>query len=305
MLVTGVAGFIGRHVARHFTQQGWTVVGVDMLPAENAPRDNLAQYHRLQLPARELLNLLQSFRPMTCIHCAGRASVPESLADPAADFRDNAVLTFDVLDAIRTRLPTCHFILLSSAAIYGNPVGLPVPESAAPAPVSPYGFHKWQCEVICREFARTHGMQVTAVRVFSAYGPGLRRQVLWDICHKALTGSMLVLLGTGAESRDFVHVRDIARALAVVTEVRQDGEFHVYNVASGIETSIRELAELTLQHLGRSVPLEFDGVNPCGYPVHWQADIRKLQALGFTPKVDLTKGVAAYAQWSRTEILGL
>jgi UDP-glucose 4-epimerase len=305
IVITGVAGFIGRRVARHFTQHGWTVIGVDLVAAENAPRTDLAQYHRMQLPDGRFRELTQAARPAVCIHCAGRASVPESMADPAADFQDNAAVTFHVLETLRISAPSCRFLLLSSAAVYGEPSARPVAEAAPVSPLSAYGFHKLHCEHTCWEYARLYGLQTMAVRIFSAYGPGLRRQVIWDICQKALTSQVVRLQGTGRESRDFIHVQDIARALVLLADAAPPAEgFGVYNLASGVETRIGDLAELTLKCLGRDLPIEFDGLNPTGNPHHWQADVGRLRALGFRPQIDLAHGLAGYAQWSRAEILG-
>src|SRR5438552_189686 len=79
--------------------------------------------------------------------------------------------------------------------------------------LSPYGYHKRQAELICEEFSRVYALPTAVARIFSAYGPGLRRQVVWDICEKALATGKLELRGTGAESRDFIHAADIARGL--------------------------------------------------------------------------------------------
>jgi UDP-glucose 4-epimerase len=304
VLITGVAGFIGRYVARHFFEQGWSVVGIDNSPPENAPLSNLTAYHRLQLPEPNLNNLLQEISPQVCIHCAGRASVGLSVTDPRADFHTNTVLTFELLNALRLYAPTCRFIFLSSAAIYGNPESLPVTENQSCIPLSPYGFHKLQCEQLCLEFAKIYSLPTASLRIFSAYGPGLRRQVLWDICRKAITESSLILQGTGKESRDFIHALDIARALSVVAEFApMQGE--VYNLANGREVYIDELAKLTIDALGLNCAFNFDGIVPVGNPLNWQADISKLQSLGFTPAVSLEKGIKTFATWCRAELVGV
>ena len=93
VLVTGVAGFLGRYIAREFTRLGWRVVGLDAVAAENAPP--AIEYHRMVLPSAELSALVSREKPAACIHCAGRASVAHSLSDPASDFRDSAALTFE------------------------------------------------------------------------------------------------------------------------------------------------------------------------------------------------------------------
>ena len=304
ILVTGVAGFIGRYVARHFSEQGWSVLGIDNSPPENAPLANLSAYHRLQLPDAALNGLLQEYSPQVCIHCAGRASVGLSLTDPAADFYASAALTFEILNALRLNVPSCRFIFLSSAAVYGNPESLPVSETQPPAPLSPYGFHKWQSEQLCLEFAKVYGLPTASLRIFSAYGPGLRRQVLWDICQKVITQNSLTLQGTGKESRDFIHALDIARALSVVaTSAPMQGE--VYNLGSGQEIAIGQLANMVLEALDADCSPEFDGVVPAGTPLNWQADVSKLQALGFSASVPLERGVKTFANWCRAELVGV
>ncbi|MHC5610296.1 MAG: NAD-dependent epimerase/dehydratase family protein [Nostoc sp.] len=304
LLLTGVAGFIGRYVARYFSDQGWSVIGIDSSPPENAPLSNLAAYHRLQLPDPKLNNILQENPPQVCIHCAGRASVGLSVTDPVADFHANTVLTFELLNTLHLYAPDCRFIFLSSAAVYGNPESLPVRETQTIAPISPYGFHKLMCEQLCLEFTKIYGLSTASLRIFSAYGPGLRRQVLWDICQKAITQSSLLLQGTGQESRDFIHALDIARALSVVIEFApMEGE--IYNLGTGREVTISELATMVLESLEQSCQLQFDGVVPTGNPLNWQADISKLKSIGFTPTVELERGVKTFVNWCRAELVGV
>ena len=301
VLITGVAGFIGRYAARHFWELGWTTLGLDIVPPENTPLAHLSEYYCLSLPNARLGEILGKHQPSLCIHCAGRSSVGFSITDPAADFHSSPVLTFEVLNSLRLHAPKCRFIFLSSAAVYGNPKMLPVSETDPPAPISSYGFHKWQCELLCQEFFQVYGLPTASVRIFSAYGPGLRRQVLWDICRKALSREPLTLIGTGKESRDFIHVADISRALETVAiSAPMRGE--VYNLASGREVTIMELAEIILDALGLDCQLQFDGMVPLGTPLNWQANICKLKALGFTPRIELENGIRTFAEWCRAEL---
>jgi UDP-glucose 4-epimerase len=300
VLITGVAGFLGRYVAQHFENAGWSVIGVDQMPVENVQLP-LVRYQRLQLPGAGLAELLQAEAPQACIHCAGCASVGFSLEDPAADFRGNTLLVFEVLEALRHHAPECRFVLLSSAAVYGDPATLPVTEQHALRPLSPYGYHKRQAELLCEEFARIYSLRTASLRIFSAYGAGLRRQVIWDISRRALNGGPLILQGTGAESRDFIHASDVARACwAAANFAPMTGE--VYNAASGRETAISELAEIVLRALGLKNEIKFDGVLPSGTPKNWRADIAKLTSLGFAPLVEPRSGIGDFAAWCRTEL---
>lgn len=300
VLITGVAGFLGRYVARHFAREGWRVVGVDELPPENVRLPAVA-YHRLHLPSPELTALLRTVSPGVCVHCAGRAAVGLSLEDPAADFSGNAVLTFELLDALRRHAPACRFLLLSSAAVYGEPATLPVAETHPLQPLSPYGYHKRAAELLCEEFSRIYALPTASVRIFSAYGPGLRRQVVWDICEKVLTTGQLALRGTGRESRDFIHAADIARALHLLA-VKAPCAGEIYNLANGWEVTIAELAARLIEALGASAQAQFDGVATPGNPLQWQADIAKIRALGFVPAIPLEQGLRAVAAWCAAEL---
>lgn len=304
VLVIGVAGFIGRYVARYFSEQGWSVIGIDSSPPENAPLANLSKYYRLQLPDTKLADILQENSPDLCIHSAGRASVGQSITDPSADFHSGTVLTFEILNSLRLYNPDCRFIFLSSAAVYGNPESLPIKETQSLAPISPYGFHKRQCEQLCLEFTKVYNLKTAIVRIFSAYGPGLRRQVLWDICQKAINQDSLQLQGTGEESRDFIHALDIAKALLVVAQ-SAPMEANIYNLGSGREVAIAQLANLILDALEYEKSPIFDGIVPTGTPYNWQADISKLKALGFNPSVSLEKGIKTFANWCRAELVGV
>lgn len=304
VLVTGVAGFIGRYVARHFSRQGWQVIGTDNSQPENAPLADLSKYQRLQLPTPEFDSLLQTYKPDALIHCAGRASIALSVSDPAPDFYSNTVLTFNILDSLRLNAPTCKFIFLSSAAVYGNPSQLPISETHSTLPISPYGFHKLQSEQLCLEFAKIYSQPTASVRIFSAYGAGLRRQVMWDICQKAISQKNLNLQGTGNESRDFVHALDIARAVDIICD-RAPMFGEVYNLGSGREVSIFELANIVLRALDNDSIPQFDNIVPIGNPLNWQADIANLKKLGFTPNISLEKGIQTFVSWCRAEVVGI
>lgn len=304
LLVTGVAGFIGRYVARYFIEQGWSVIGIDNSPPENAPLANLKEYHRLQLPDPTLAALIASYSPQVFVHCAGRASVGLSITDPVSDFYGNTLLTLEVLNTLRVNAPQCKFVYLSSAAVYGNPQSLPVSEEHSPFPISPYGFHKLQGEQLCLEFSKVYGLATASARIFSAYGPGIRRQVMWDICHKAIFQDSITLQGTGQESRDFIHALEIAKALFVIAnKAPMQGE--VYNLGTGVEVTIAELAGLLLEALDYQGSLKFDGKVSVGNPLNWQAGIAKIQTLGFQPEVRLKQGVRTFANWCRAELVGI
>jgi UDP-glucose 4-epimerase len=303
ILVTGVTGFIGRHVARLFNELGWNVTGLGTSTPENAPLSSLTKYHDLALPSSELADLVQEVKPLVCIHCAGRASVPLSVSQPYEDFNANVNVTLSLLETLRLFAPQCRIIYLSSAAVYGNPNSLPISENHIVAPISPYGFHKLISETLCQEYCNIYGLKIISVRIFSAYGPGIRRQVIWDISRKILTQPVLKLQGTGLESRDFIHVQDVVRALSILVD-NASFNAETYNIASGQETTIKDLAMLIIDKLDKSTAIEFDGVVPTGNPSNWKGNIEQLSRLGFKPQISLEQGISVYAQWCRAEVIG-
>jgi UDP-glucose 4-epimerase len=304
VLITGVAGFIGRYTAQYFSAEGWSVIGIDHASPENAPLSSLSAYYNLHLPNKAFRDLLQKHSPDVFIHCAGRSSVGFSIVEPSSDFYDSTVLSFEILNSLRLHAPRCRFVFLSSAAVYGNPESLPVKETDPTDPISPYGFHKWHCEQLCLEFWKIYGMSTASLRLFSAYGPGLRRQVLWDICQKIHVHKSLLLQGTGKESRDFIHAIDIARASRIVAaKAPMQGE--VYNVGSGQEVAIEELTRMILAATESKLSPHYDGTVPPGTPMNWQADISKLKSLGFTPSIPFAQGVTSYVSWCHAELFGI
>lgn len=298
VLVTGAAGFIGQHIVSEMAACGWAVIGLDQRSFSKALflQQKITEWHEVTLPSPDLERLLARLHPNALIHVAGPASVPMSMRDPAIDFSLSVPVFFQILDAVRRHAPECRIIFLSSAAVYGNPTKLPITEDASLQPISPYGFHKLICEKLAEEFQGLYKVRVCSIRIFSAYGPSLRQQVLWDICQKALHEPVVKLLGNGEETRDFIHVNDIAKAVAYLV-TREVFLVNTYNLGSGEETSIHRLAKILLAALGQSKEIRFTSTRREGDPLRWQADMTLLSRLGYHPLISLAEGATEYARW--------
>jgi UDP-glucose 4-epimerase len=301
VLILGVAGFLGRYIAHEFFIKGNEIIGLDMINKENVPSNFLSDYFQLTLPSTQLALIFKQHKPDICIHAIGRASVGYSLTQPAEDFAATVEVTLYLLDTIRLHHPPCKTIFLSSAAVYGNPASLPISESHTPKPISPYGYHKLMAELLCQEYATIFQLPVAIARIFSAYGPGLRRQVLWDLCYKIASQKILTIQGTGEESRDFIHAGDIAAAISLIA-ARGTFQGDIYNLANGSEILIQSLAHKIVEFWQKNISIEFDQRNPDGYPKKWQADISKLHDIGFYPKIDIDTGLKKYIQWYKSEM---
>jgi UDP-glucose 4-epimerase len=293
ILITGVTGFIGSYLAKYLAASGAMVGGMDIVAPTNI---SLAYFHCAGINKTALQEVFENFKPTVCIHCAGSASVPFSVENPLFDYEQNTYTTYQLLEALRVYQPTCKFILLSSAAVYGNPQQLPITENSPTQPISPYGMHKLMAEMACQEYTNLYNIPTAIVRIFSAYGSGLRKQVIWDICEKTKLQPHILLKGKGDETRDFIHVTDIVQGIVAVLQ-HGDYQASIYNLASGESVSIKHLVELLLHTINPAYQVTFDGIAPVGNPLYWEADNTKITKLGFLPTISLQEGIKQYVSW--------
>lgn len=294
ILVLGATGFIGSNLVDYFIQEGYNVIGVGR--KKNVSIFKNFSYRSINLPSDEFYDILKTNKIDFCIFGAGSSSVNYSFDSPLSDFRDTVYVTAFVLDAIRNYSLDTRFIYISSAAVYGFQDKLPISEQAKISPISPYGYHKYVGEILCAEYAAIYGIKTKIARVFSAYGSGLKKQVLWEICNQAFNNRDVILKGTGNETRDLLNVSDIAIAISKLLD-EESWRGDIFNIASGKEISIRSLCELIMDNLPFEVKWKFDGTIHEGNPTNWEADISKLLALNFSPKIDIEIGIRNYVEW--------
>ena len=224
------------------------------------------------------------------------------MSDPLGDFRATASTLMNVLESIRRSGREPLLVFPSSAAVYGNPRHLPVPEEAPLDPISPYGFHKSACEMLAREYAQCFGLSIVVCRLFSLFGEWQRRLLVWEIFHQlAGTTPAVELQGTGTESRDFLAVDDLSRAILALHPAAPRQACTILNVASGRETPILDLAELMRARIAPAKDIVCRGVARPGDPFRWVADIRRLQSLApaWEPQELAPALEAVMEQWQR------
>ncbi|MEO0635838.1 MAG: NAD(P)-dependent oxidoreductase [Pseudomonadota bacterium] len=298
VLVTGAFGFIGMAVSHLLAQRGVRVIGMGRsAPTGDHPHNDL--FEQLEIGEITQARLAGLLGPIDAvIHCAGQASVSASLKDPVKDRIANVALTADLLSAVagagfRTQP---RLVFASSAAIYGHQLAQPILTDAQPQPTSPYGVHKLEAEALCRAAEAAGTVSLSIVRLFSIYGSGLRRQLLWDACRKLQTPQPQ-FMGTGAETRDWLHVQDAAELL--VRSALEPSMPVTMNGGTGIGTRNRDLLETLARALNRRETFTFSGVVPTGDPEHLVADVSQVFQTGWEPAVTLTEGVKDYARWFR------
>lgn len=297
ILIIGSEGFIGSHFVSHFLNSANTVLtGLDLF---EQPSRNY-QYIKVSRLSPEFEEIFEQNSFDAVVNAAGSGNVPYSMSHPLSDFEANCLDTIRVLDVIRKHQPGCKYIHLSSAAVYGNPKQLPVREEDEARPMSPYGWHKLVSEKLCLEYTSVYNIRTAVIRPFSVYGKGLKKQLFWDLHLKSRSGLAKVeLFGTGKESRDFIHVEDMVKAVGlIIREGELEGE--CYNIASGIECTIEEAVSVFFQATGKKIDFAFNGKVREGDPLNWRADISKLTALGFSPSIDLRTGLKGVAKWMQS-----
>lgn len=292
IVIVGSKGFIGSHLFTFFKERDVDVVGVDIV--SDYETESYIKITDASIDFRTLFEKNKNVQ--ICINASGAASVPISFENPHEDFLLNTINVHHLLESIRLFSPQCKFINLSSAAVYGNPASLPIDEKQKSNPISPYGYHKLMAEKLCLEYSQLYGLNTCSTRIFSAYGEGLSKQLFWDLYHKSLMSDHIELYGTGHETRDFIHVKDICEACyLLVHSAPFDGS--VFNIANGLETTIHEAVTVFFKQLNWSGSFSFNGIQREGDPSKWLADIRKLNNFGFKPQINLERGLKTYCRW--------
>jgi UDP-glucose 4-epimerase len=293
ILVVGSKGFIGSHVVNYFKSYG-EVWGVDVVDADD-PR-----YIKLDKVNTSFEHVFEKRNFDVCINASGNGSVPISLNLPVFDFELNVSNTIKLLDAIRVHNPDCKYINMSSAAVYGNPAQIPTKEDAILRPLSPYGWHKLYSEQISKEYYYLYNLKTINLRLFSVYGENLKKQLFWDLYQKCVRSNDIELFGSGHETRDFIYINDLMFAIkCVIDRGLFNGE--AINVASGIETSIAQAAEIFCKAVNPSIKISFNRIVKPGDPLNWKANIDKLQSFGFSPEVDIFKGLENTVKWLKEQ----
>lgn len=305
VLVTGAHGFIGRHLCSDLASRGFHVSGLGhgIWPPSEAERWGVSQWINGEIGASNLeLLRRQSGAPDIVFHLAGGSSVGAAIQNPREDFNRTVVSTSELLDWIRRNAPSAKLVAVSSAAVYGSGHAGQITEGTSLQPYSPYGRHKRMMEEMATSYAADYGLAVVVARLFSVYGPGLRKQLLWDLCTKMEKApDQIILGGSGDELRDWTHVSDVARALAIIGTAASTGA-PIINVGTGKGTSVREVAEHMLLEwfAGQVAPsLQFTSQARPGDPFSLIAENTLLGTLGFAWEHQLMGGLSDYVAWYR------
>lgn len=298
--MTGGAGFIGSHVCDAYLVEGWDVTAVDDL--STGRRENLpdgVEFVELDIRSDRLDDLFRERRFDVVNHHAAQIDVRVSVNEPRHDASIN-------IDGLLNLIHNAHatgvgrFVYVSSGGVvYGEPEDLPVPETAPKLPLSPYGVSKLVGEHYLFYYRKIHGQPYVALRYSNVYGP---RQdphgeagVVAIFSQRLRDGEEITIYGAGKQTRDYVFVKDVARANLLVSTLDLPDPAGLddvaFNVGTAEQTSVNELAALMMDISGRDVPLEHAPERP-GELQHSALDVTRLRSVGWRPKNDLRAGLA-------------
>jgi len=290
IVVTGGSGFIGSYVCSLLADEGFGVRIIDIAPPKSGTK---AEYARSSILDTERLEKLLAGAEGV-MHLAAQIDVQASIANPAYDFEVNAVGTQNVLAAAK-RAGVEKVAFASSAAVYGNPLSVPIDESHPTSPLSPYGSSKLAAEKSVLLYGQMYGMKTTALRLFNVYGKGQNPRssysgVITKFADAIASGKQPLIYGDGEQTRDFVHAKDVASAF--LAALKSNGHGVPINIGSGQEIAILGLLEKMCSLAGKTPNPKFLSVRK-GEIKRSVADISLAkQKLGFSPKVELEEGLA-------------
>ena len=303
-MVTGGFGFIGSRTAKALITKGYEVGVLDnlstgesaSLPSEVEPHiGDIREYGIVERVVRKY---------DAVVHEAAIVSVQRSVEDPLTVSAVNIEGTLNLLRA-SAKAKVRKFVFASSAAIYGGGEGLPKTEYMRPEPMSPYAVSKAASEYYCAAFAKVYGLQTVALRYFNVYGPGQKggeySGVIPTFIRRASRGEPLVIYGDGEQSRDFVHVDDVASANVLALE-RDVPAGAIFNIATGTPVTVNQLARLVVRTAGRPGSKLEHAPPRAGDIFGSYADIgRAKKLLGYSPKFTIEGGLPSVFEWTRND----
>jgi UDP-glucose 4-epimerase len=300
VLVTGGAGFIGSHLVDRLVVEGYRVRVVDNL--SSGKLENIGAHlgsNSVGLMLGDLKDPEVALKAVDGVsvvfHIAANPEVRVSYTSPDVHFRENVVVTFNVLEAARRR-GVKEIVFASSSSVYGEPGSIPVGEDAPLRPVSVYGASKASCESLIHAYTGLYGLRAVVLRYANIVGPRMRHGVVWDFIVK-LRGNPVELevLGDGSQLRSYMHVSDAVEA--TITAWIRGGDGHqVYNVASEDWIAVDEVADIVVEAMGlKDVRKKY---NPVLHGVGWPGDVKrialkidKLKSIGFKPRMSSREAV--------------
>ena len=301
-LVTGGAGFLGRHLVAALAARGDRVLVVDTAPGPSAgPADHVSADVR---DRAAMFAIAADFRPQAVYHLAAQADPRRAHSEPAFDLDVNTAGTLTTALAALSAQSERFVFVSTGGAMYGDPAAalLPVGEEYPPAPVSPYGLSKYCAELYLDLLGRTRGLSYTILRPGNIYGPGQDASsevgVVTVFLTRLLAGRVPQLRGRGLPTRDYIYVDDVVAAILLAAE---RGRPRPYNIGSGRQTSVRQIYDAIAGRLGIRDEPELVELSPGEVGFMALDCSAAADELGWSPQVPLGEGLERTIAWGRRQ----
>jgi UDP-glucuronate 4-epimerase len=329
ILVTGTAGFIGFHLARHLIAEGFRVVGVDAMTSYYDVALKQRRHAMLResnafsaeefdiLDAERLMDYAREARPDAIVHLAAQAGVRYSLEFPRAYIDTNVTGTFNVMEVAR-ELGVGHLLMASTSSVYGANEDMPFAETQqADTPLTIYAATKKANEMMGHSYAHLWNLPVTMFRFFTVYGPwGRPDMALFKFTKGILEGTPIDIYNHGQMYRDFTYVEDLVRGIRLLIdavperpasrEAIAEGDslspvapFRIVNIGNSDKVRLEDFIDAIEQELGKPAIRNYMDMQPGDVPATW-ADASLLRRLtGYAPQTDIREGVKRFVAWYR------
>ncbi|HLX63471.1 MAG TPA: NAD-dependent epimerase/dehydratase family protein [Planctomycetota bacterium] len=303
ILITGIFGFIGSHLAKRLCERGHDIVGVASHEDAMSPQSLMRLAKFPKFPNFDWIDPtgdIGIYAPFdACVHLAGRSSVRESLIDPLGYEAANCFISTWILDWMQ-HMRARRVIHASSVMIYGKDAPLPYTEDKiGSAPASFYGASKLAAEVLMNTWRVLHGMETINLRFFSVYGPDLRPDCVPHLIASAIqNGTEFTLFGDGSSVRDYVEIEDVLDAIEAALHVPWTQDFPTsINIGSGVGTRLIDLLSKIEQGLEKKARIVHNPAQ-AGEQQAIVADVRLAKrVLNWSPRVGLDDGIRRFAEW--------
>jgi UDP-glucuronate 4-epimerase len=312
LLVTGIAGFIGSHLAARLLARGDELVGLDafdetLYPAQLHERNlaTLGAHARLEFVRGDLLDapLVERLveRVDGVVHLAALAGVRPSIIQPKRYQRVNIEGTLNLLEACRAR-EVKRFVFASSSSVYGARSTVPFREDdPCDRPASPYAATKRCGEILCANYTELFGIATTALRFFTVYGPRQRPEMaIHKFARLIADAKPLPLFGDGSTARDYTFIDDIVDGVVAAIDRCDGGRHRVYNLGGSRTTTLQQLVELLEAGLGKRAVIERLPDQPGDVPITFADVSRSASELGYAPNVPIEEGLRRFCDWFTT-----
>jgi UDP-glucose 4-epimerase len=307
VLVTGGAGFVGATLVRKLVERGHRIRVLDNYSTGDPAHLAGVDAELVEGDIRDEAALAKAFAGMDAVvHLAAAGSVIKSIEDPVSNFDVNVLGTFRVLDAARKAGVERSVQASTGGALIGDATP-PVNEDSVPRPISPYGASKLAGEGYAHAFATCYSLRTVAIRFANVYGPwSARKQGAMNMFFKAInSGDPLVVYGDGTSSRDYCHVDDISLALRLALEDPHVPGGTVLHAASGVETTVSDLADLCRSAAGMPEhPVEYRPARLGEVDRNFATYDLAQKVLGYAPTIGREDGIRRTWDWYATEVFG-